>query len=209
MKLIAFASTKGGVAKSTSAIHFSEWLAQRGENVVLVDSDRERNRTSLQWFTRSQNHSSYSPKFDVVSLAKMSRAIAGKDWIVFDCSAAIEDADLGDLADDCNLIVIPAKPDADSVSAAALTAERLKDSKAGYRILLTDCPPKPSKAGPEAQADLEGDGYQVVSQRIRRGEGIRHAAIAGTTVAQQPTKYQGPWWDYKAAFEEILEAVGE
>lgn len=40
-KTVALANTKGGVGKSTTAVHFAEWLRQQGHRVMLVDSDKQ------------------------------------------------------------------------------------------------------------------------------------------------------------------------
>ena len=37
--IVAFANSKGGVGKSTLAVHLTAWLAKRGESVTLVDAD--------------------------------------------------------------------------------------------------------------------------------------------------------------------------
>lgn len=205
MQYIGFASTKGGVAKTTSAIHFAYWAALQGRAVVLVDDDA--NRTAIKWLARAQENPKFEPPFTVATFAKMARAVAGKDLVVLDTQASIGDDDLKDLAEDCDLIVIPAKPDIDSAAAAVETAEKLQGYGGTYRILLTDCPTGSSKSGADLAADLVGDGYQVLKQRIRRGEGVRHASLAGATVAQQPSKYRGPWWDYQAVFTEIFESL--
>lgn len=205
MKYIGFASTKGGVAKTTSAVHFAYWMALKDIPTVLIDDDA--NRTALKWLARSEGNPRFETPFTVATFAKMARAVQGAEMVVLDTQASIGDDDLQDLAEDCNLVIIPAKPDIDSAAAAVETANRIKKHKGTYRILLTDCPTGSSKSGAELAADLTGDGYQVIEQRIRRGEGIRHASLTGTTVAQQPSKYRGPWWDYQKAFAEIYELL--
>ena len=37
--LFAFTNSKGGVGKSTLAVHSTIWLAEKGKSVVLVDAD--------------------------------------------------------------------------------------------------------------------------------------------------------------------------
>ena len=201
MKYIGFASTKGGVAKTTSAVHFAYWAALQDIATVLIDDDA--NRTALKWLARTQENTKFESPFLVATFAKMARAVKDKDMIVLDTQASISDDDIKDLAEDCDLIIIPTKPDIDSAAAAVETADKVMGDGGTYRILLTDCPTGSSKSGAELAADLVSDGYQIINQRIRRGEGIRHASLAGTTVAQQPSKYRGPWWDYQKAFTEI------
>ncbi|MEM1240358.1 MAG: ParA family protein [Cyanobacteria bacterium P01_H01_bin.26] len=201
MQYVGFASTKGGVAKTTSAIHFAYWMALKDIPTVLIDDDA--NRTAIKWLARSEDNPKFTAPFKVATFAKIAKAVQGAEMVVLDTQASISDDDIKDLAEDCNLVVVPSKPDIDSAAAAVETAEKVKLHKGKYRILLTDCPTGSSKSGAELASDLIGDGYQVVTQRIRRGEGIRHASLAGTTVAQQTGRYKMPWLDYQKAFQEI------
>ncbi len=201
MKYIGFASAKGGVAKSTSAIHFAYWVSLRDVQTVLIDDDA--NRSALKWLARSEQNPKFECPFKVASFAKMARAVQGAEVVVLDTAASIDNDTIKDLADDCQLIVIPTKPDIDSAAAAVETADMVSGYGGCYRILLTDCPTGASKTGAELQADLQTDGYQVIEQRIRRGEGVRHASLEGATLAQQRGNYRMPWRDYERAFSEI------
>ncbi len=46
MKIISIIQEKGGVAKTTLAVHLAAWLAMKGERVVLVDVDAQANSTT-------------------------------------------------------------------------------------------------------------------------------------------------------------------
>ena len=45
--IIAVANSKGGVGKSTLAVHLAAWLAGQGNRVTLADCDSQ--RSSSQW----------------------------------------------------------------------------------------------------------------------------------------------------------------
>ena len=47
MTIIAVANTKGGVGKSTTAVHLAAWLAEQGHNVLLADCDTQ--HSSSEW----------------------------------------------------------------------------------------------------------------------------------------------------------------
>jgi chromosome partitioning protein len=49
MKIITITGYKGGVGKSTTAVHIAEFLSKHG-NVILVDGDP--NRTAIDWHKR-------------------------------------------------------------------------------------------------------------------------------------------------------------
>lgn len=48
-KLIALTNSKGGVGKSTLAVHLAVWLKEQGLNVALIDADVQ--RSSSRWLT--------------------------------------------------------------------------------------------------------------------------------------------------------------
>ena len=49
---IVFANTKGGVGKSTLAVHLAVWLHDQGKKVALVDADKQ--RSSSPWVTEAE-----------------------------------------------------------------------------------------------------------------------------------------------------------
>lgn len=200
MKYLAITSSKGGVGKTTTAIHAAYWFASKGYQTALIDGDS--NRTGLKWQARSEANEKFTAPFAIASLAKMAKAVQGAEVIIIDTAASIEDDDLKDLAEDCDLIIIPTKTDIDSAAAAIETADKASKYGGQYQILITDSPSTGS-SGAELQADLKEDGYQVFDRCIRRGEGVRHASLAGATLAQQRGGYRRPWLDYQEVFADV------
>ena len=50
--LIAFVNQKGGVGKTTLAVHFTVWLHEAGKRVALIDSDGQ--ASSSNWMRAAQ-----------------------------------------------------------------------------------------------------------------------------------------------------------
>jgi len=46
-EIIAFVNQKGGVGKSTGAVHAADRFARKGKKVILVDADAQ--QSSSQW----------------------------------------------------------------------------------------------------------------------------------------------------------------
>jgi chromosome partitioning protein len=50
--MVAFTNTKGGVGKSTLAVHLAVWLFDEGFQVAVLDCDKQ--RSSSQWVTEAE-----------------------------------------------------------------------------------------------------------------------------------------------------------
>ena len=72
--------------------------------------------------------------------------------------------DLQDLAKGCDLVILPTKPDVDSLEPMLQTAKDIVD--APYRMLLTIVPPYPSREGETMRLDLEKANVPVFKQMI-------------------------------------------
>lgn len=205
MKTIAITSSKGGVGKTTTAIHAAYWFAEKNLRTVLIDGDS--NRSGLKWQARSEANEKFTAPFTVSSYTKMAKAVQGAEIAIIDTAASIDDDDLKDLAEDCDLIIIPTKTDIDSAAAATETADKTIQYGGNYQILVTDSP-SVGNSRSELLSDLKDADYKVFEQSIRRGEGVRHASLDGSTLAQQRGAYRRPWLDYQAVFKEMSKTLG-
>ena len=191
MKIITFTGYKGGVGKSTSAIHLAEFLRKQG-NVLLVDGDP--NRTSLSWSKRG------NLAFDVVDERKAARSIPGRDWLVIDTPARPNSDDLEELADGCDLMILPTLPDIVSLQPMIETAQALGD--VSYRALITMVPPHPNKDGVSMKEDMKSEGIPVFESMIRRSTAFSRAALYGIPVKGLASQ------DYIRLGKEVMELLG-
>src|SRR4028119_2161677 len=136
MKILTVTGYKGGVGKSTTAIHLATYFSDKGKT-VLVDGDP--NRTALGWAGRGEL------PFTVSDERQAMRVISGSDYVVIDTPARPNSDDLKELAKGCDLLILPTAPDVLSLPPMLETARDLGD--ANYRALITIVPPYPSREG--------------------------------------------------------------
>ena len=193
MKIITVTGFKGGVGKSTTAIHIAAYFSDLGKT-LLVDGDP--NHTAVAWANRG------ALPFEVVAANQSLKAVAGKDWIILDTPARPNTTDLSELVKGCDLLVLPTSPDIVSILPMMDTIRAL--GGANYRTLLTIVPPKPNRDGEIAQADLQSAGYPVFNAMVRRSVAFTRAAVAGRTVRDlEDPRLTGAWEDYRALGDEI------
>ena len=193
---IAIASFKGGVGKTTTAMHLAAYL-QTHADTLLIDTDP--NRSAIAWAERG-----FVP-FDVID--EWNEA-APKDYqhVVIDTQARPTNDDLAILADSCDVIILPTTPDILAMDALSLTLEQLHAVGAyRYRILLTVIPPKPSTDGEQARAILAEAELPLFQSGISRLAIYRKAASEGTIVGQtKNAQTQRAWLAYQQVGEELL-----
>lgn len=196
MKIITVTGYKGGVTKSTTAIHLSTFLSDES-NVLLIDGDP--NRTAIAWSERGEL------PFDVVDERRAMKVISKYDFAVIDTPARPDSNDLKELAEGCDLLILPTLPDVVSLDPMLQTAEELGD--ATYRALIAVVPPKPNRDGETMRAELKAEGVPVFETMIRRAIGFSKAALAGKPVRDLTGDDRKAWLDYEKLGNEVLEAL--
>jgi chromosome partitioning protein len=199
--IITVASFKGGVGKTTTALHLSAYLSASA-STALIDGDP--NRSATKWAARGK-----PPTFDVVRENLLAQAARQHEHLVIDTQARPDPEDLKALSEGADLLVLPCTPDSFALDAMIQTVEALR--KVGsdrYRILLTIVPPKPMQDGDEARKALVESGLPLFTAEIRRTVAFQRAAMAGVTVDQVKidAAYLA-WKDYEGVGEEIHEQV--
>lgn len=200
MKIITVTGYKGGIGKSTTAIHLATYFSERGET-VLVDGDP--NRTAIKWAERGGEE---GLPFKVADQRQAMRVISGADYLVIDTPARPDSDDLKELAKGCELLVLPTSPDIVSLEPMLLMARELEE--ASYRALITVVPPHPSREGELMQSDLQEGGVPVFNTLIRRTVGFAKAALAGKPIRDlEDPRAKTAWQDYKALGDEVMEML--
>lgn len=193
--IIALVGHKGGVGKTTSAMHLSAYLSGDAPT-LLIDGDW--NRSATGWAGRGEM------PFRVVTERQAAKFAADYEHKVIDTAGHLPYSELRELAEGSDLLIVCASPDALSLDALLLSADALQKIGTGnFRILLTMCNPI-SRAGEEARAAIEAAGLPVFKGHIRRYAAYQWAALQGKTVDKVSDPHAADAWaDYVAIGKEI------
>jgi chromosome partitioning protein len=197
--IITVTSYKGGVGKTTTAIHLAAYL-QRLAPTMLVDGDAIRSAT--KWGQRGDGK---GLPFKVVTHAQMVGHIREYKHIVIDTEGNPTDDDFRDLAQNCDLLVIPAVPESVATDGLTHTLAKLNELKANrYKVLLTMVPPKPRTEGDQLRAMLIENDVPVFTAEIPRLAAFEKAAAEGVPVyAVKDHRAARAWQAYEAAGKEM------
>jgi chromosome partitioning protein len=198
LMIITLANAKGGVGKSTLAIHIATYL-QSLAPTLLVDSDHI--RASLGWSRRGKL------PFTVVDENRQAKAMQEKkyDHIVFDTPGSIDDQGLIELAEGCHLMIIPAVPESAATDGLYYTLQRLKNAKANFRVLLNRVKHNRPQEAVELRDALVEIGVPVFTAEIPDLVAFDKACAQGIPVYEvDDRRAMRAWEAFEAVGKEII-----
>jgi chromosome partitioning protein len=197
-KYLTVVGFKGGIAKSTTAVHLAAYLSQKG-TVLLVDGDDNRSVTS--WARKA------TLPFEVVDERVAPRKVKENNYqyVVVDTQARPNQDDLEALAEASDFLIVPTTPDYLSLDALRQTTNALRSLGANrFRVLITKVPPPPRRDVDEARSVIESLGLPVFTNHIRRYSAFEDAAAHGVPVYNiKGANAKEGWKDYVAAWQEL------
>lgn len=193
--IITVAGFKGGVGKTTTAVHLACYFAKQSDKTLLVDGDP--NRSSLSWSKRG------TLPFQVCDLMSAAKASRGKEHVIVDTEAHPDEDELQALAEGCDLLVLPSTADALALEALLATVDNLQ-SLTSYGVVLTMVDSRKKGTATQAKETLNRLSIPVFNQMIRRLTAYEKAALAGVPVYETGDRFgRIAWGEYESLAKEI------
>jgi chromosome partitioning protein len=197
MRTITIAARKGGVGKTTLAVHLSVLAAKGDKPVLLLDTDPQR---SLAWWWRNREAS--SPALIECEARELAKIVPtareeGVAFALIDTPPHAENS-IADAMRASDLVVIPTRPGPFDLAGVAGTLDLVQRVGKRAVAVINHAPPRTGAGEPaiviEARQALAHMGASVAQTVISQRVAFSHAVISGATV----TEYEP---DGKAASE--------
>ena len=194
---IAVVSHKGGVGKTTTAVHLAAYLATLAPTVFLDGDDTE---NALAWSRRGSGF-----PFTVAKAEEAGDLIPRHTHAVIDTGQRQTLEDLRHIVAGCDVVVIPSAPASLDVDGLGQTIRALRQvGPDKFRVLLTKVSADALKDAAELRELLATSGAAVLTAEIPRLKAYEKAAAAGQIVNQTDDRNAGRAWQaYAAAGKEL------
>lgn len=205
--LIIVANTKGGVGKSTIAVHLAVWLFDQGCDVALLDTDEQ--GTASSWLSKAEpSLPIYSGREPNKLVALVKRLKKQHDFVVCDTegSYGFVGTLLPSLAD---LAIVPFQPseaDVDELDKALFHIQVAQASKGTPHAVLVLSMTAPNDAKSSRLRNLlKETAVPIAKQTIRRLNVTRDVAKKGVVTRAGTSQSQNAANDFDKLFLELLQ----
>ena len=190
MKVLGLLARKGGVGKSTLAVHFAVMAQETRKRVVLINLDPQ--RSSAGWWRAREAETPQLVETEPDKLKGILDAARedGVDLAVIDTRPSVE-ADAVQVATLADVIIIPTRPAILDLRAILGTLDIVKGSRKAH-VVLNACPaPRgvgEASAAVDARKALKAFGAPVAGPTISQRAAYSHALVSGLVATEaEPT----------------------
>jgi chromosome partitioning protein len=193
--IIAITALKGGVGKTTTAIHLAAYFQEKAPT-LLIDADR--NRSALHWSKDD------TLSFFVASQAGSTGLIKKYSHIILDTRARPELDELKDFAESSDLLIVPTTANHLDIDATLKAVELLEPLKVNFKVLLTKVDSR-TRSGRDARKILEDAKLPLFKTEIPHLVAFERAPERGVIIRDYPDpRSKFAWSRYQAVGQEIM-----
>lgn len=196
--IITVAGYKGGIGKTTTAVHLSAVLQKQG-STLLVDADE--NRSALSWARENKL------PFEVATEDSAPKAFMKlrPEHAVIDTKARPSAEDLEEISSGCDLMILPTTTRPMDFEALIKTVQKIQAIDTPYKVLLTMVPPNSTRKRNEIVELLQESNIPLFDAFIQRYSFIEQLPLDGILASDSKDENASKvWTQYCKIGEEIL-----
>jgi chromosome partitioning protein len=187
MKMVGLLSRKGGVGKTTLAVHLAVLAQQAGQRTLLIDLDPQ-GSAAAWWRARDAETPALVETQPAELRAILDAAQAdGVDLVIVDTRPSVE-ADVAHVAALSDLVMIPTRPAIFDLRAILGTLDVVKGTARRSMLVLNACPPArgagEASIVTDARRALTAFGVPVAAVAITSRAAFIAAPVAGLTAGE-------------------------
>ena len=190
MKTVAIVSQKGGVGKTTLALHLAVAAEQDGKTAVIIDLDPQ--ASAATWKDLRQGETPVVQPAQVTRLGVILEEAQkqGAAFAVIDTSPNSESASLA-AARASDLILIPCRPHLLDLKAIGSSIELARLAKKPFAVVVNAVPPRGS-LGLEAETAIKTYDSPIAPIRLSMRAAYYHCLVNGQVAQEyEPTGKAG------------------
>jgi chromosome partitioning protein len=191
MKTLAIVSQKGGVGKTTIAVHIAVAAANAGYSVAIIDLDPQ--ATAAQWADwrnagNSVGEGDPNPAVVAAPHARLAPTLKeaekmGVDLVILDSPPAADSAAVA-AAKIADLVLIPTRASAFDLHAIKTTAELVRVAQKPSAVLLNAVPARANSLIEEVATVIHSLNLNIAPVCLVDRAALRHAVINGQTAGE-------------------------
>ena len=186
--IISVVGYKGGIGKTTTAIHLAAFF-QTKASTLFIDADE--NRSAQSWARPGRL------PFQVASETKAPQLVMKlqPEHMVIDTKARPSPADLQEISESSDLLVLPTTPRPMDFEVLIKTIQEIEHHKTPYKVLLTMVPPTSTQISAELKEVLAEEEAPVFSNVIFKYSFVGQLPLEGILAKDSSDRNAKRIWD--------------